>query len=291
MIGRILLAALLWLLGASAAEAVPSCTPTSTGIAFGTFSGAQITISGYITLTCTGTGKENYDIRLSTGSSGSFTNRTVKNGANSLTYNLSDSPTFSKVWGSGSGGTSLVSGTADMAGATTKTITVPLYGRLFAQAKPAPGSYVDTITVTLTVKDAVTTTTFPVTVNVLPDCTISAADLSFGTYTGVQLDGQSSISVTCTSGTSWNVGLDQGSSAGATVTTRAMTTAGGTHLSYSLYRNVARTQNWGNSIGSDTVGGTGSGSAQSISVYGRIPAGQTPVAGAYSDTIVATITF
>ncbi|WP_277971552.1 spore coat protein U domain-containing protein, partial [Sphingomonas echinoides] len=33
------------------------------------------------------------------------------------------------------------------------------------------------------------------------------------------------------------------------------------------------------------------GSSQSLNVYGRIPAGQLPTPGAYSDTLTATITY
>src|SRR6185503_4173766 len=75
MIRAILLGLVLFLFGAGTASANPSCTPTSAGIAFGNLTGSPITITGSITLTCTGTGKDNYNLDLSTGSSGSFTTR------------------------------------------------------------------------------------------------------------------------------------------------------------------------------------------------------------------------
>ncbi|CAN7608747.1 spore coat protein U domain-containing protein [Pararhizobium sp. LjRoot255] len=37
--------------------------------------------------------------------------------------------------------------------------------------------------------------------------------------------------------------------------------------------------------------GTGTGVAQSVPVYGRVPAPTTPTQGLYSDTIVATVTY
>jgi spore coat protein U-like protein len=293
MIRAILIGLGLLLFGAGTAFAgtSPSCTPTSAGISFGNFTGSQITITGSITLTCTGTGSDNYNLDLSTGSSGSYTPRRMKNGSNSLSYNLYTDPTFSKIWGAGSGGVDHVSGTVNMGSSTTVTITIPLYAKLPAQTKPPFGPYSDTIVATLTISNVVTTVSFLVTANVPPDCTFSAADLVFGTYSGAQLDAQSQISLTCTSGTAWNVGLNQGTFAGATVTTRKMTGPGSSSMSYSLFRNSARSQNWGNTVGTDTVSGTGSGSSQSVTVFGRVPGAQNLPAGSYQDTIIATITF
>jgi len=39
------------------------------------------------------------------------------------------------------------------------------------------------------------------------------------------------------------------------------------------------------------VAGTGTGAAQNLTVYGRIPASQFPGAGSYSDTVVVTLTY
>jgi spore coat protein U-like protein len=291
MIRAMLAGLALLLFGAGAALANPSCTPSSAGIAFGNFTGSQITITGSIILTCTGTGKDNFNLDLSTGSSGTYTPRRMKNGANSLSYNLYTDSAFTKIWGAGSGGVDHVSGTVDMGSSTTVTVTIPLYAMLPAQTKPPLGLYSDAIVATVTMSGVATTVSFPVTANVPPDCTFSAADLVFGTYRGVQLDAQSQISLTCTSGTPWNVGLNQGTFAGATVTTRKMTGPGTSSMSYSLYRDSGRTLNWGNTVGTDTVSGTGSGSTQTVTVFGRVPASQNLSAGSYQDTIIATITF
>ncbi len=143
---------------------------------------------------------------------------------------------------------------------------------------------------------ATTTTTFQVTANIAVTCTISASDLAFGTYnrsSGTPLDAQSNLSIDCTNGATYDVGLNQGLH-GATVTTREMenNTSSGVFLNYQIFSDPARTINWGNTPGVDTVTGTGSGTIQKISVWGRIPAGQlTPTAGGYSDTITATLNF
>jgi spore coat protein U-like protein len=58
-----------------------------------------------------------------------------------------------------------------------------------------------------------------------------------------------------------------------------------------LYSDSGRTTNWGNTVGTDTVSGTGTGSAQSLTAYGRIPSQPTPAPATYSDTIVVTLTY
>jgi spore coat protein U-like protein len=137
---------------------------------------------------------------------------------------------------------------------------------------------------------ATSTTTMSVTATVQATCSLSATTLAFGTYVGVQLDGSSTLSVSCTNTTPYTVALNAGVGTGATVATRKMT-ATGTTLNYSLYQDTTRATVWGQTTGTDTVAGTGNGSAQSLTVYGRIPAGQLPTPGSYADTITATITY
>jgi spore coat protein U-like protein len=134
------------------------------------------------------------------------------------------------------------------------------------------------------------TATFTVSATVQATCNITATNLSFGTYTGTQTDATSTITVTCTNTSAWNLGLNAGTCPGATVTTRCMLN-GAAHLNYALFRDAARTLNWGQTAGTDTLAGTGTGNAQASTVYGRIPGGQLPAPGAYTDTITATVTF
>src|SRR5271166_4240704 len=69
---------------------------------------------------------------------------------------------------------------------------------------------------------ATATTTFQVTATVQATCLISANSLAFGTYTGAQVQASTTISVTCTSTTPYNVGLDPGTATGASVSARKM---------------------------------------------------------------------
>jgi spore coat protein U-like protein len=138
---------------------------------------------------------------------------------------------------------------------------------------------------------ATTTTTFAVTATVQATCIVSATPMAFGTYTGLLASATSTVSVTCTNTTPYNVGLNAGLATGATVATRKMTGPGSALLGYDLFSDSARTVNWGQTIGTDTVPGTGNGSAQALTVYGLVAAGQYLAPGAYTDTITATVTY
>jgi spore coat protein U-like protein len=140
---------------------------------------------------------------------------------------------------------------------------------------------------------ATTTTTFTVQITITTSCVInSAGTLNFGSQgvLAANVDQTSTIQVQCTNTTPYTVGIDAGASSGATVTTRKMTNGANT-ISYSLFRDAARTQNWGTTIGTDTVAGTGSGAAQNITVYGRVPTQTTPAAAVYTDTVTVTVTY
>lgn len=136
-------------------------------------------------------------------------------------------------------------------------------------------------------------TTFKVTADVTASCTIAAADLDFAAYDpgGSAVPGQSSITVHCTNGTTWNVGLNAGVFSGATTSTRKMTGPGSFALAYGLFTDSAHTTSWGNIVGTDTESGTGTGIDQVLNVYGLVPASQNVGAGHYEDTITATVTF
>ena len=140
---------------------------------------------------------------------------------------------------------------------------------------------------------ATATATMGVSATVQATCSITTTPLAFPTYTGAQDDstGSLSVTVTCTDTTPYTIGLDAGLGTGATVTTRTMTVGGvGATLNYALFQDAGRSIPWGNTPGTDTsASATGTGAAQLVTVYGRIPAGQLIAPGAYTDTITATV--
>ena len=52
------------------------------------------------------------------------------------------------------------------------------------------------------------------------------------------------------------------------MTTRKTTGPGAATIAYSLWQNAGRTSDWGDSVNADTAPGTGSGSAQTLTVHG-----------------------
>jgi len=138
---------------------------------------------------------------------------------------------------------------------------------------------------------ATTTASIAVSATVVATCVVSASPLAFGNYTGVQSDSTATITLTCTNTTPYNVGLGVGLATGATVMTRAMTGPSAALLPYAMFSDAARTVNWGQTIATDTVPGTGTGSVQTLTAYGRIAAGHYAAPGAYNDTVTATVTY
>ena len=137
--------------------------------------------------------------------------------------------------------------------------------------------------------------TMSVTATVTANCTVSTTALAFGsvnTISGSNVDSTGSLSITCTNGTAWAASAGIGSGSGASFANRKMT-AGANLLNYNIYTTAARTIVWGDGTSSTaTIGGTGSGNAQSVTVYGRVGSGQTSVpAGAYADTVAVTVTY
>src|ERR1700744_2632144 len=68
------------------------------------------------------------------------------------------------------------------------------------------------------------TATFTVTLTLQANCTIAANPLNFGTsgVLSTAINQQSTLSVTCSNTTPYNVGLDAGTVTGSTVTNRLM---------------------------------------------------------------------
>ena len=146
----LLLAACAALTGRASATAV--CSVSSTGAAFGAFDpitpAAKDTL-GTITVTCTGTVGDavSYTIALSPGA-GNFVTRDMQ-GPSNITYNLFTDSGHQFIWGDGTNGTSLVSDTYTMSsGTVSRDYTV--FGEIPQQSGPTVGSYMDTLTITLT---------------------------------------------------------------------------------------------------------------------------------------------
>ncbi|HVT35487.1 MAG TPA: spore coat U domain-containing protein [Nevskiaceae bacterium] len=129
-----------------------SCSASSQSVPFPGYNPFDLTAddaTGNVHVSCTGIGLlVSYHISLSTGASGSFTTRTMKQASATLNYNLYTNLLRVTIWGDGSGSSSKVDdGYLIQLGTIDRDYTV--YGRVFAQQNAAPGPYSDTILVTV----------------------------------------------------------------------------------------------------------------------------------------------
>lgn len=142
-------------------------------------------------------------------------------------------------------------------------------------------------------------------VNAAMDCSVSTSGVGFGEYDPLLAtpdDSSANVAVTCTRvilvdpfNISYTLSLSRGSS--GTYSPRRMN-AGTARLDYNLYRDAARAQVWGDGTNATgTVAGTASfvwfqtSQTNNHTVYGRVPGQQNAMPGAFTDTIILTITF
>jgi len=172
-----------------------------------------------------------------------------------------------------------------------KRIVLPLLALGFIVSPQVPMAQAATYS------NGTATATFNVTLTLQANCTITANPLAFGS-TGVlatAVNQQTTLAVTCTNTTPYNVGLNAGTVSTSTIASRVMagTAAGNTAttVAFQLYQDAGHTTVWGNTQGTDTVSRTGSGAAQSITVYGQVPPQTTPQPDTYQTTVTATVYF
>jgi spore coat protein U-like protein len=143
---------------------------------------------------------------------------------------------------------------------------------------------------------ATDTADFGVQLVVQNSCTITAgntaSDLDFGTVTGniaTNRDSTTTLTVNCNNGASYDIGLGDGNHVSGGQ--RRMNDGATGYVNYDLYRDSGRTAVWGALNSGNEFSGTGNNADQPITVYGRVPAGQSVGAGTYNDVVTATIEF
>ncbi|MDQ6799482.1 MAG: spore coat U domain-containing protein [Acidobacteriota bacterium] len=281
-----------------------SFSPAPASAAFGNYSvfpsGPPQTTTPTFNVDCS-SNNVRITVTLSRGiNSASFNPRTMKNGGGILlNYNLYVDAANTQIWGDGTGGSVSQSYTTS-ASQNGLPAPVPIYASLPLGQNVGAGSYTDTVTATLSwmrgANPASTTATFNVTATVVGDCTVSAFSMNFGSYEPVvanaalPLDSTATINVYCTSGTTGSVALDNGSNFSAGK--RQLKSAAGVFMTYEIYKDSGRTTVW-NAVGINSA--TSANKAVPLGggfiAYGRIAAGQDIQAGAYNDTLQATVTY
>jgi len=284
------LAAAVLFAGVTSALPAKACASVSGGggIVFGTYLGLVMNSSGSGQVNCIN--GVHYEITANQGLSvgATVTKRKMRRGGGveTLSYSLTRDLPHTQNWGNTRDVDSIPGTGNGAARAFSFFATLPAGQTL------TPGTYTDTVAIQVTpVTGSIRSGSVSVAATIVAACTVSATNLNFGTYTGALTSLTSTVTANCTNTTAYNIGFNAGTAVGATVTTRKMTGPGGLTLGYSLFRNSPRTLNWGNTVGTNTLSGTGNGSAQVITVYGRISAGAVPNPGAFSDTITATLTY
>jgi spore coat protein U-like protein len=136
-----------------------------------------------------------------------------------------------------------------------------------------------------------------VSANIANNCTVGNVSAIAFTYDPIVANHSSpatatgTIDVTCTSGASWLLDLDNGQNhSSATLSQNRAMKSGTNFLSYDIYSDSGHSTVWLSGAGSD-VPGTGNGAAQTQTMYGQVPAAQNVPAGTYNDTVVATVNF
>ncbi|WP_322022100.1 spore coat protein U domain-containing protein [Burkholderia sp. BCC1977] len=242
--------------------------------------------------------------------------RYLANGTNQMQYDLYQDSGYSQPWGAvGTGTTPIsVSLTKPLLGTSAST-NVTIYGRIASNQPTVPTvndastvytqsfsgnqaaysfsfSLLGVLPTPCASQSTAGTMTVTATATVINNCIISATGVAFPAA-GVlasALTASGSISARCTNGDAFQIALNGGAS--GSVAARTMQRSGGGSVSYQLYQDSGFTKPWGDgSSGTSMATGTGSGFAQAIAIYGRVPAQATPAPGNYSDTITATISF
>ncbi len=135
----------------------------------------------------------------------------------------------------------------------------------------------------------------PVQAQVNANCNFTSSNtmdfLTYDTIAAGPLGGTVGLSVRCTRGATVTIGIDTGAHAGAVAgSTRAMAN-GANSLGYDFYQNATYTTLW-------TTSGLGlysyvaaDNNPATVTIYGRVPAGQDVPAGTYQDTVQVTVNY
>jgi spore coat protein U-like protein len=131
-----------------------------------------------------------------------------------------------------------------------------------------------------------------ISANVAANCVLTAGSLAFGAYDPLvandttPLDQTGTFTIRCVKGVTADVGLGDGLNTG-----RQMSDGGTELLDYELYQDAGRTTVWTDAGAGRYSYTAANRSATTLTIYGRVAAGQDVAAGSYTDTVVASAEF
>jgi spore coat protein U-like protein len=290
-------------------------TPALAFAAFSPISGAALTTTGTIPISCTWPllgGNPNVKLCLALNASQPLT---LTNAGNAINFGLFTDPAFSNAWGTAASSVIALTMTRPVLGGTL-TQNVSIYGKIAAAQTTVPtsGSSNTVYTRTFTSGDmslqyasyaalapapacgsamtAVPGTPFSANVTVINNCTIAAANITFATQSALTspVNSTGQLMIQCTANDAYAVSLSGGLL--GTVTSRNMSGLTGASVSYQLYLDSGYATIWGDGTsGTSQLAGIGTGIVQFIPIYARVPSQSTPAPGVYTDTVTATIQF
>ena len=320
-----LLCAVLWGLPAERAQAAVTCTASMTNVDFGSVDlvgSSGYTTSATLNYTCTNGNNARtfarvcFDVGDGVEGTGNFNPRVMKNSAgDSLQFQIYQPPGFSIVWGSEY---NTITPTPyvlnlDLARGAASSGSASMQGRLVAgQTTVPPGSYQGQFTanhtaVTINESGTAAPTSctgnsagiFPFTVKatVIKSCVVSATPLDFGSVDGLpgasNVDKSTTIAATCSRPTPYTIALTPSNNNAVGTGIMLPTIVGNTDtVAYRLYSDANRTVPWGAQVGTNTLQRTGDGTAQALTVYGRVLGAAVNVRpDVYSDTVTVTVRY
>jgi len=134
---------------ATAAAAEAACTISTTAVSFGSynvFAGSPDDATGQIRYRCSAPRPPVVTIQLDKGGAPSFNPRQMRQGSQTLNYNLYLDSTRTTIWGDGTGGTQTYRRNNPP---TNQNINVTVYGRIPAGQDVSAGTYSATVTATI----------------------------------------------------------------------------------------------------------------------------------------------
>jgi spore coat protein U-like protein len=315
-----LISFLAFMLCESGSALAQSCSFSNTGINFGNVnltSGGFQSASGTFSAQCTGNPGQKINIcaNFNAGSGGidpAGSPRFLRQGAIAMRYDLFRSNGVGQSWGSHTW--SYPSRpppiTITLNGSGFGSASQSIFGRLYNQQSAVPtGTFSSTFSGANTQIDygysqgfscgptlspRVQNVPFIVRATNNSSCVVTATDLNFGSHSTISssIASTNTITATCTAGTQYEIGLNNGSSGASDPAQRRMTNpATADAIGYSIYRDGGRTQVWGNTTGANTMGAIGTGAAQTFTGYGLVPLQTTPASLVYSDTVIVVVTY
>ena len=118
-------------------------------------------------------------------------------------------------------------------------------------------------------------------------CEIEITSLDFGIYKSEGVSSTAQLRIRCPETDDYTVAISEGQS--GTFWSRSMSGPRGKEMEYNLFTTSTYQEVWGDGLsGTSTVAGRGN---QIFTIYGRVPGGQSKIAGEYHEHLVVTLSF